>query len=203
MPGPQLTSFSLPRVRRGRPRALWDRPLRPLRRRRDAGASADPPRRCPGRALTSWGPPSVAPPVWRRSVGLQRPLPPPPPSLPPLPPRPQERCPARRRGWRLGARGIPAGAGRGRGGAEPREVVGARRGSSGAQATRAQVVTTLPPGWVHAPGRREARTGRGRWGGRVFGASRTGTLTAHEEEGEGGAGGRCLHGPRGAGRASV
>lgn len=173
------------------------------------GVPADPPPlRGPGRALTSWGPPSVAPPVWRRSVGLQRPLPPPPPSLPP---RPQKRCPARRRGRRLGARGIPAGAGPGRGGAGPREVACATRGSSGAQATRVQVVTTLPPGWVRAPGRREARTGRGRRGGRVFVASRAGARTAHESRGEavaargGGAvyTARVVRGERVCGRAGV
>lgn len=114
-------------------------------------------------------------------MGLQRPLPPPPPP-------PPKCCPARRRGWRLGARGIPGGAGAGRGGAEPREVGGATRGASGTRATRAQVVTTLPPGWVRALEWREA-SGPGRWRGRVFGAGRAGTCTAREEGGEGGAGG--------------
>lgn len=105
MPGPQLTSLCLSRARppRSAPRPP---PLRPL-----------PPAAAPSRALTSWGPASVAPPVWRRNVGLQRLLPPP-PSLPPQPP--PKRCPARRRGWKLGAHGIPGGAGSGRGGAAPR-----------------------------------------------------------------------------------
>lgn len=169
MPGPQLTSLSLPARARGRlsppepspgpaPGPPPQRPPPP-----GGGGVGRPSLPGPGRALTSSGPASVAPPVWRLSVGLQPPPPPPP-----------KRCPARRRSWKLGARGIPGGAGSGRGGAEPREV-GARRGASGARATRAQVVTTLPPRWVRAPGQREARTGRGRWGGRVLGASRTGT----------------------------
>lgn len=146
MPGPQLTAF--PRPERAQAACAPSQTGPRARRRRETRGAADPLHRCRGRALTSWGPASVAPPVWRRSVGPQRPLPP-----PPQPPKP---CPARRRGWRLGPRGIPASAGPGRGGAERREVVGARRGSSGLRATGGQVVTTLPPGWVRAPGRREA-----------------------------------------------
>lgn len=108
-------------------------------------------------------------------MGLQRPLPPPPP--------PPKRCPARRRGWRLGGRGIPGGASPGRGGAEPREVVCAGRGASRAPVTRAQVVTTLPPGWVRAPERGECgRAGQRCCGGRVFGTGRTGTWRAREGE---------------------
>lgn len=215
MPGPQLTSFSLPPECAEAARAPsgtgpWARrPCARCRRRlrREAG---DRPT-LPAAAPAGRSPPGVRLPsllqvgggVWGCSGRCRR------RRLRCHHSRRRHRSAARRAagtgGW--GPRGIPAGAGPGRGGAEPREVVGSRRGSSGARATRAQVVTTLPPGWVSAPGRREARTGRGRWGGRVLGAGRTGTRTAHEEGGEGGAGGRgwggCLHGPRGAGRASV
>lgn len=168
MPGPQRTSLL--------PRSAPSQPGPPPAPRPQPAAAPNP-------ALTSWGPASVAPPAWRRNVGLQRLLPPP-PCLPLQPP--PERCPARRRGWRLGARGIPGGAGPGRGGAAPREVAGARRCASVERAPRAQVVPTLPLGWVRAPGRREASAGRGRWGGSVFRAGRTGTCTgAREDRGKG------------------
>lgn len=87
---------------------------RPQRRR---------PAQPPGRALTSWGPASVAPPVWRWSVG-----PPPPPPLPPpqLQP-PPKRCPARRRGWRRAAVGSPEV--RGRGAAGPSSGKSSARGA--------------------------------------------------------------------------
>lgn len=108
-------------------------------------------------------------------MGLRRPLPPPPPpSLPPQLPPPPERCPARRRGWGLGAREIPGGAGPGRGGAEPREAVGARRAMSGEPGTRARPSSHNFAASVGArPGAQGGESGTRALGRSVVGAGRT------------------------------
>lgn len=107
---------------------------------RPPGSAPARPRR-PRRALTSWGPASVAPPVWRPSVGLQRP-PPLPPSLLPRPWSPPKRCP-----------GLEAGG--------PRDAGRCGAGRGGERAARVQEVTTLPHGRVRAPGRGRREPGEG------------------------------------------
>lgn len=178
MPGPQLTSLA---------RSLARSPRAPR------PAARAPSRTCPERillprprpVLTSWGPASVARPVWRLSVGLQQPLPPPPSLPPPLLPPPPKRCRrARRRGWKPGARGsreARAWARRGRtAGSCRREARGSRhpRPSSHNLAVRVGA----------RPGRGEARTGRGRGGG---GSPEPAGLDPGKRER---ARGRCLHG---------
>lgn len=162
MPGPPLTSLSLslflslrPCLDAPRPPACPAGPP-PNAHRASQAWRRGRPSLLPLRPLTSWDRASVAPPVWRPNVRLQRPpppLPPPPLSPPPRLPPPPKLCPARRRGWEAGE-------------SWDRSGVGWEVGAAGRSARGAAVATLAPGGWLRA-----VRPGGGRGARAVAGGS--------------------------------